>query len=89
MSFLALPRIPVRKGNIVKNEEYECGLPEFTKAREFISIDFYVPALMFIIFELEIVILMPMLVNFFFFNHSQLVLVYIWLVVVSLGFIIE
>jgi len=42
-----------------KHSSYECGFEPFVDARSFFDIHFYVIGLLFIIFDLEIVFLIP------------------------------
>ncbi len=42
-----------------KNETYECGFPPFGDARTKVDVRFYLIAILFIIFDLEIAFLFP------------------------------
>jgi len=42
-----------------KEETYECGVPPFSNARVHFSIGFYLMALLFILFDVEILFLIP------------------------------
>jgi NADH:ubiquinone oxidoreductase subunit 3 (subunit A) len=46
-----------------KHSAYECGFEPFGDARSFFDIHFYTIGLLFIIFDLEIVFLVPFAVN--------------------------
>jgi NADH-quinone oxidoreductase subunit A len=46
-----------------KHSAYECGFEPFGDARSFFDIHFYTIGLLFIIFDLEIVFLIPFAVN--------------------------
>src|SRR3954462_2204860 len=46
-----------------KHSSYECGFEPFGDARSFFDIHFYAVGLLFIIFDLEIVFLIPFAIN--------------------------
>ena len=50
--------------NPVKSEAYECGVPALGNARERFSVKFYMVAVSFIIFDVELVFLFPWAVVF-------------------------
>ena len=45
--------------NAVKGEPYECGVPILAETRERFSVRFYLVAIMFILFDIETVFLIP------------------------------
>src|SRR5439155_3242429 len=47
------------KGNPVKDAAYECGLPPITDAHAKFSVKFYLVALLFVLFDIEVVFLFP------------------------------
>lgn len=47
------------KGNPVKDAAYECGLAVDTKPHPRFSVKFYVTAMLFILFDIEVVFLVP------------------------------
>ncbi len=47
-----------------KMEIYECGIPELEKKDTKISIKFYLTAILFILFDIEIIFMYPWAVNF-------------------------
>lgn len=47
------------KGNKTKDSAYECGLPAEDKAHPRVSVKFYVTAMLFILFDIEVVFLIP------------------------------
>jgi NADH-quinone oxidoreductase subunit A len=54
-----------RKKSAVKMEPYECGvIPASTKSQGKLSIKFFVVALLFLVFDIEIVFLYPWAVDF-------------------------
>ena len=51
-------------GNPVKDTAYECGLPPVTEAHQRFSVKFYLVALLFVLFDIEVVFLYPWAVTF-------------------------
>jgi len=45
--------------NRIKNEAYECGIPSEGQAHTRFSVKFYVTAMLFILFDIEVVFLIP------------------------------
>ena len=62
---LVIPRlIAPRKPNPLKSETYECGIETYGETRVQIKAQFYIFALVFLIFDIEIVFLYPWAVAF-------------------------
>ena len=53
-----------KKPSAVKLAPYECGMPLVGSAREQVSIKFYIVAMLFIVFDIEVVFLYPWAVMF-------------------------
>lgn len=70
-----------RVGGTEKLSAYECGFEPFEDARNSFNVSFYLIAILFIIFDIEVVLLYPWAVNFFVSNNFEF-----W---VALDFIIE
>jgi NADH-quinone oxidoreductase subunit A len=66
---LGLSWILGRKGapNPVKDAAYECGMPPISDAHQRFSVKFYLVALLFVLFDIEVVFLYPWAVHF---NHQ-------------------
>ncbi len=47
------------KGNYIKDKAYECGLPMEGKPHPRFAVTFYVTAMLFILFDIEVVFLVP------------------------------
>ena len=75
--------------DIEKNSPYECGFNPFQDAREPFEIQFYLVAILFIIFDLEISFLIPWVIVFRFVGLSGLLFVIIFLIVLTIGFVYE
>ena len=87
---IAIPMVcAVRKGNPEKNSPYECGFEPFDQPRKEFDIRFYLVAILFVIFDLEIIYLFPWAVTL-----SKIGLFGFWSMIVFLtlltaGFIYE
>lgn len=88
---LILARIVSRKLAKLDNEKlklsiYECG-PEPTKQRNTISIQFYLIALLFILFDVEIIFMFPWAIDFKILGWFGLVEMMLFILLLSIGFI--
>ena len=93
-SIAALPIIIswfLNKGesNKAKKSAYECGFENFNDARMKFDIRFYLIAILFIIFDLEIAFLFPWAVAIEALGLSGLITMAIFLLVLVIGFIYE
>jgi len=52
------------KRNEIKDSAFECGMKPFTTGRSRFSVKFYVVAMLFIIFDVEVVFLYPWAIKF-------------------------
>ena len=75
--------------NKAKSSAYECGFENFSDARMQFDIRFYLVAILFIIFDLEIAFLFPWAVALDDLGSSGLVAMSIFLVILIIGFIYE
>jgi NADH-quinone oxidoreductase subunit A len=55
---------PKMAKNSVKMESYECGLPEQTTGHTKLPVKFYLTAILFILFDIEIIFMYPWAVSF-------------------------
>lgn len=60
LSYLVGPR----KASAVKSRTYECGMPVVGQARDRFSVKFYLVAILFVLFDIETVFLIPWAVKF-------------------------
>lgn len=67
---------------------YECG-PEVTKQPNTISVQFYMLALLFILFDVEIIFMVPWAVNFKLLGWFGFVAMFFFLLLLIIGFIYE
>ena len=85
LSFLVSPKKP----NNEKLSPYECGFEPFDDARTKFDICFYLVALLFIIFDLEVAFLFPWAIslkNIGLFGYTSMM---IFLIILTIGFIYE
>lgn len=52
------------KGSAIKDSAYECGVPTQGKVQTRFSVKFYLTAMLFILFDIEVVFLLPWTVVF-------------------------
>jgi len=72
-----------------KHSAYECGFEPFGDARSFFDIHFYTIGLLFIIFDLEVVFLIPFVVdlgNMTLFGYTNML---VFMLIVLVGFYYE
>ncbi|MCB0881505.1 MAG: NADH-quinone oxidoreductase subunit A [Thermoleophilia bacterium] len=62
VAILTLSRIGPRKPNAAKELPYESGILSTTPVRQRFSIDFYLTAMLFIVFDIELAFLYPLAV---------------------------
>ena len=72
-----------------KNSAYECGFENFNDARMKFDIRFYLVAILFIIFDLEIAFLFPWAVSLENLGVNGLIAMSIFLFILIIGFIYE
>jgi NADH-quinone oxidoreductase subunit A len=66
---------------------YECGVPSFGNARERFSVKFYLVAVLFILFDIEIVFLYPWAVAFDKLGLLALVEMFLFIVILFIGYV--
>jgi NADH-quinone oxidoreductase subunit A len=72
-----------------KTSGYECGFDPFSDAREPFYVKFYLIAILFIIFDVEVVFFFPRIFSIVEISYYGLFVMYIFLVILGLGFIYE
>jgi NADH-quinone oxidoreductase subunit A len=77
------------KANIEKLSAYECGFNPYTDTRRAFDVRFYLVALMFIIFDLEVIFLFPFITVFTQITNTGFLLMLVFLIVLSLGLYYE
>lgn len=72
-----------------KRSAYECGFEPFGDARSFFDIHFYLIGILFIIFDSEIVFLLPFIINIQETSSASYISIIIFILVVLVGFYYE
>ncbi len=72
-----------------KLSPYECGFEPFDDARSLFNIRFYVIAILFVIFDLEVVFLFPWAVVSCFINREAFFYLLFFLFILTFGFFYE
>lgn len=75
--------------SIEKLYSYECGYSPFSDARDAFDIKFYLVAILFLIFDLEILFLIPLTVALVSIKLSEFLLILLFLFILTVGFIYE
>jgi NADH-quinone oxidoreductase subunit A len=78
-----------RRLDLEKATAYECGFDPFGEARSPFDVGFYLVAILFLVFDLEVAFLLPWAVGGFTTGWSGFVRLMLFLVVLTLGFIYE
>jgi len=82
LSRLAGPRRPSR----AKAEPYECGVPLFSDARRQFSVKFYLVAILFVLFDIESLFLIPWAVSYRSLGFAAMLEMLFFVAVLVLGF---
>lgn len=72
-----------------KLDEYECGFPAFESSRSQFNVRFYLVAILFLIFDLEVAFLMPWAVVVFDLGWHAWIGMMIFLGILTIGFAYE
>ena len=78
-----------QNSNYEKISIYECGFSPFGDSRNKFEIRFYVVAILFMIFDLEIIFLFPWIVSFYFISYVSFFSMIIFLFILFIGFFYE
>lgn len=75
--------------NPLKNSPYECGMPLLSPARMRFSVKFYLVAVLFVLFDIEVVFLYPWAVKFAELGMPGLGLMLVFLTILTVGLVYE
>ena len=90
LALAAVPFVASRGGSDdEKNTAYECGFDAFDSAHGRFDVRFYLVAILFIIFDLEVAFLFPWAVTFGTMGLVGFVTMMIFLLILTIGFIYE
>lgn len=79
----------VRSNSVEKISAYECGFQPFEDSRIPFDIHFYMVAILFLIFDLEILFLVPWAVSIEFVGFFGYNVMFIFFSILTLGFVYE
>jgi len=77
------------KPNEEKLSTFECGFSPVEQARQKFSIHFYLVGILFLVFDLEVLLLFPAAVSMYSIGQSGFWILLFFLVVLTLGFVYE
>lgn len=72
-----------------KSSGYECGFDPFSDAREPFYVKFYLIAILFIIFDVEVIFFFPWIFSLIEISYYGLLMMYIFLIILGIGFVYE
>jgi len=75
--------------DLEKFSTYECGFTPLSNARSKFDIKFYIVAILFIIFDIEIAFLFPGAVVFGLLSSFELFIIFLFVLILTVGFIHE
>lgn len=75
--------------DLEKNSSYECGFEPFEDARNQFDVRFYIVAILFIIFDVEVLYLFPWVVCLKEIGLFGFWMMYVFLMVLAIGFVYE
>lgn len=78
-----------RRATLLKTTTYESGMEPFGTARERFSVKFYLVAMSFIIFDIEVVFLYPWAVQFSEFGAVPIISMFIFIIILFIGYYYE
>lgn len=84
-SYIVVPQKP----DAAKNSQYECGFDAFDNARHKFDVRFYLVAILFIIFDLEVAFLFPWAISLGKIGVFGFWSMMIFLAILTVGFIYE
>lgn len=72
-----------------KSSSYECGFEPFGDARSFFDVQFYIVGLLFIIFDLEVVFLVPLVAGIGAMSLTAVLAFFLFMAILIIGFYFE
>lgn len=78
-----------QKGDPEKLSAYECGFDPFDDARSTFDIRFYLVAILFIVFDLEVTFLFPWVITLRHVMYIGTISMFIFLSILTVGFVYE
>nr|YP_009054631.1 NADH dehydrogenase subunit 3 [Chlorotetraedron incus]AIK29119.1 NADH dehydrogenase subunit 3 [Chlorotetraedron incus] len=87
--FLAFQASPRRVGDLEKITSYECGFDPFGEARSPFDVGFYLVAILFLVFDLEVAFLLPWVLGGASTGLAGFTGLVLFLIVLTIGFVYE
>jgi NADH:ubiquinone oxidoreductase subunit 3 (subunit A) len=87
--FLLSRVVSLKLDDIQKTSAYECGFEPFQDGQISFNIHYFLVAILFIIFDVEIVLLFPLVINFSLHSLFSFFFIYFFLFMLTLGFLLE
>ncbi len=81
--------INIPSNDYEKHSAYECGFEPFGDARSFFDVQFYTIGLLFILFDLEVVFLIPFVIDISSISAFGYFNMVIFMIIVTVGFYYE
>lgn len=72
-----------------KISAYECGFEPFDDARQKFNVSFYIVAILFLIFDIEIIYLLPWVITMSYCGIQAFIFIVIFLFLLAIGFLYE
>jgi len=72
-----------------QKSSYECGFDPFSDTRNRFDVRFYLVAILFIIFDLEIIFLFPWSISLGYLDFFGLIVMFLFLFILAIGFVFE
>ena len=73
----------------LKSSIYECGFEGFSNFKENFDLRYFIIGILFLIFDIEIIFLIPISINFLFLGFFGFWLVFFFILILLIGFIYE
>ena len=89
MAIMASIMVATQRPDVEKNSTYECGFDAFSDARHKFDVRFYLVAILFIIFDLEVAFLFPWAISLGKIGLFGFWSMVIFLGILTIGFIYE
>ena len=81
--------VATQRPSVEKLSSYECGFDPFDDARTVFDVRFYLVAILFIVFDLEIIYLFPWCSSIGLIGYFGFWVMMIFLIVLTVGFVYE
>lgn len=75
--------------NLMKMSPFECGFSSFSQTRSPFHIHFFLVCLLFLVFDIEIALIYPYIVSFYYLKSYGLIVIIIFIIILTVGFIFE